>query len=451
MALRRWLLICMLLLPLLAACGEEAAEPTAVPAAPESAATEAPADSGAPVAEGELNWNALAIEDGATLTLVSAGAPEEQQVVSESVERFNQQFPDVTVNFEAVPADYDVKIQADAAGSTLGDVIFVNPGLMNSLAPNGILLPLDQYMQQAGMQPDDFAGPLIELFQHDNQTFGLPKDFGALALFVNTELAAEAGVELPENGDWTWEEFRAAAEKLTSGSGNAKVYGACTPPDIDRMGALVFANQGSIISEDQTQATFNQPAAVEAIEFWHGLYEAGNGAVPGEIGQDWCGAAFGNELTAMVFEGGWMLNFMKRSFPEVDYAVLPLPKAPTGERATLLFTNAWAVAAQTQYPNAAAALAMFLVSPQNQQPIAESGFALPSWAELANLPYYDEHPEEGVIADAADYGFLAVYGPRNDDFRRPLGEALERIWLGQADVQEALDQAAQESTSVLQQ
>ncbi len=452
---RQWLMamVLCLVLPMLAACGGE--EPTATAPAPTASTGGSDATSETaseqPAAAGELNWAALKVEDGATISLVASGNPEEQKIYQESIERFKQQFPNVNVTFEAVAADYPLKIKADAAGGTLGDVFFMDSGLMNALAPNGILLALDPSMQQVGMQASDFAGPLINLFQLDGKTYGLPKDFGGLAVHINNEMAKAAGVSIPEDGNWSWDDFRAAAEKMTQGEGNNKVFGICTPPDIDRMGAFVFANGGQIISDDNTQALYNQPAAVEAINFWYQLYKDGYGAVPKEIGQDWCGAAFGNKKTAMVVEGGWLFNFMTQSFPDVDYTTVAMPKAPTGERATLLFTNAWGVAADTQFPNAAAALAMFLVSPTNQQPIAETGFALPSWKSLLDLPFFESHPKENVIAKSADYGHLAVYSAKNDDFRKPLSDALERVWLGRQDLQPALDEAAKASTEVLQQ
>jgi multiple sugar transport system substrate-binding protein len=459
---RRWLfvLLLVLLLPIIAACGDETATsaPTTAPATGGTTATTAPSTGGdtpttAPstgAAGEDYNYKALAVEDGATLTLVAKGNPAGRKIYEASFESYNQGVANVKVTFEAVAADYPVKIKADAAGGTLGDVFFIDSGLFNALAPNDILLDLTPYMAQVGMKPEDFAGPLITIFQLDGKTYGLPKDFGGLAVHVNNRLAKEAGVTIPADGEWTWDDFKAAAQKLTKGEGNDKIYGTCTPPDIDRAGAFVFANGGKVLSDDGTKAVYNEPAAVEAITWWHSLYKDGLGAVPKEIGQDWCGAAFGNEKTAMVVEGGWMFNYMKQSFPAVEYTTVPMPKSPkTGQRATLLFTNAWAASAETKFPNAAAALVTFLVGKTNQQTIAETGFALPSLAALTNLPYYETDKKSGVIAKSAEYGHLAVYGPKNDDFRKPLLDAMEKIWLGSADIQSTLDDAAKQSTDAI--
>lgn len=453
------LVLLALLLPIIAACGSDAATsaPTAAAVPPTSAsaaATTAPvattAPAGGTATDGDYNYMGIKVEDGASISVVASGNPEEQKIYQQSIERFNKVFPNVKVNFEAVAADYPVKIKADAAGGTLGDVFFVDSGLFNALAPNDILLDLNPSMAAIGMKAEDFAGPLISVFQLDGKTFGVPKDFGGLAVHVNNRLAQEAGVTIPADGNWTWDDFRAAADKLTKGTGNAKIFGACTPPDIDRAGAFVYANGGKVLSDDGKSAVYNKPEAVEAITWWHKMYADGVGAVPKEIGQDWCGAAFGNEKTAMVVEGGWMFNYMKQSFPNVKYTTVAMPKAPkTGNRATLLFTNAWAASAQSKFPNAAAALTLFLVGKSNQKAIAETGFALSSLKSLADLPYFAQNPNEGVIAKSADYGKLAVYGPKNDDFRKPLSDAMEQIWLSKADIQKALDEAAKLSTEAI--
>lgn len=470
---RSWLLalLLVLMLPIIVACGGETAT-TAPTSAPAAAATTAPATGAAattapmeptmaPVAAATMapdtggamadyNYTAIKVEDGAALTLVASGNPEEQKIYQDSIDRFNKVFPNVKVTFEAVAADYPVKIKADAAGGTLGDVFFIDSGLFNALAPNDILLQLDPYMEQIGMKPADFAGPLISIFQLDGKTYGVPKDFGGLAVHINNRLAKAGGVTIPTDGEWTWDDFKTAAKTLTTGDGNNKTYGACTPADIDRAGAFVYANGGRVLSEDGKTAEFNKPEAVEAITWWHSMYKEGIGAVPKEIGQDWCGAAFGNEKAAMVVEGGWMFNYMKQSFPTVEYTTVPMPKSPkTGERATLLFTNAWGANAATKYPNAAAALITFLVGKTNQQTIAETGFAVSSLGALADLPYYKTDVKSGVIAKSAEYGFLAVYGPKNDDFRKPLSDAMEKIWLGSGDIQSTLDEAAKLATEAI--
>lgn len=50
-------------------------------------------------------------------------------------------------------------------------------------------------------------------------------------MLLNLDLFEERGVEPPANGDWTWDEFFAAAEKLTfdrDNDGKTDVYGFST-------------------------------------------------------------------------------------------------------------------------------------------------------------------------------------------------------------------------------
>src|SRR5687767_8511895 len=119
---RRWLfvLLLVLLLPIIAACGDEAATsaptsatgsaPTTAPATGDTPTTAPPTSGSPPGAAGaDYNYTALAVEDGAELTLVASGNPEEQKIYQDSIARFNAVFPNVKVTFEAVAADYPVK------------------------------------------------------------------------------------------------------------------------------------------------------------------------------------------------------------------------------------------------------------------------------------------------------------------------------------------------------
>jgi multiple sugar transport system substrate-binding protein len=119
----------------------------------------------------------------------------------------------------------------------------------------------------------------------------------------------------------------------------------------------------------------------------------------------------------------------------------------------LVFTNGWAASARSKYPKAAAALVLFLTSAANQQPILQTGFALPTLKSLLNDPYFQQNPAAKVLAEAPSYGKVAdlVFGgpAKKDDVIKPLNDAMERIFTGAQDPKAALDQGAQEADAVL--
>jgi multiple sugar transport system substrate-binding protein len=385
-----------------------------------------------------VDWSALEVEEGAVLAVSGWGDATEQQVVLDSIERFNEVFPDVEVNFEPIPNDFQTIMKANMAGGTAADVFYVDADLMTAFGRNNQLLALDEYMEIAGLSRDDYVQALIDMFTYEGVTYGLPKDMGSLGLVYLPAIFDDAGVDYPTE-DWTWDDMTAAAQAIFDATG---VPGMCVPPDVGRWPAAVYQAGGAIVNEDFTEAVFNSEEAVTATEFWYGMYADGYGAWPTDIGVGWCGEALGRELTAMAWEGGWMINYMNLDFPDVEFVIKPLPEGPAGD-GDLLFTNAWSARADTEYPVAAAALAMFLSGPENQEAILQTGFAIPTLVSLLGHPWFDDHPNEAAIAQGAAGGQVFWYGPEHGEVLNRMGTALESIFLGEKDIQTALDEAVE--------
>lgn len=396
----------------------------------------------------------IAVEDGAELRVSSWGNPSEQKVNTDSFARFNQMYPNVKITYEPQPDNFQTKIKADFSGNTEPDVFYLDSSLMTALAPNDLLLPLDDAIGQAGAKTDDYVGELVTLYQQNSKTYALPKDQGSLALFVNNDIAQKAGVDIASLK--TWDDVTAAAKKMTSGEGPAKVNGMCVNRDIQRVGAFMLQDGNPIVDNGKT--TITQDSAAEAVNWWYGFKKDGTGEEATEIGAGWCGEAFGKQQVAMVVEGGWMLPFLSdtnNGFQDVKYTAVPIPTPTNGKQATLVFTNGWAASARTKYPKAAAALVLFLTSAANQQPILQTGFALPTVKSLLNDPYFTQNPNAKVLAEAPSYGKVAdlVFGgpAKKDDVIKPLNDAMERIFTGSQEVKPALEQGAKEADAVLSQ
>lgn len=427
------------------------ASPSASAGNPDTTAT---VDAGSPT---EIDLSAIPVEQGARLRFAAAGNATEQQLYQSGADRFNELFADqdVQITFEPVPAEYDTTTTAAFAGGNAPDVLLVNGPLMSQLGTQGQLLALDTALEQSGRAVDDFYPQLIELYQFEGQTYGLPKDFNPLVLFVNTQIAEEAGVD--PASITSWDALRSAAEAMTEGEGAGGRRGLCYAPDIERFGAFMFQNGNPII--ENNQAVFNQPNGVEAITFFRDLQEAGFAGTFQDLGGGWCGEVFAQQSAAMTIEGGWIVPFLAdpaNGAQDLEYTAVLLPTPANGEQASLLFTNAFGANAATQYPNAAAAAVLFLTSEQNQQALIETGLAQPSLQSLANDPYYSTNEVASVLVQATEGGRVSETtfgGVQNKaDVVRIMNQtAIEQVFVGGADPQQALDQAAQEVNSTLQQ
>ncbi len=124
-------------------------------------------------------------------------SPEESRLLEQVLQDFEAKFPDITVVWEPVTQQYAEKLQTDLAAGTAADVFYVDSLLAPDLAARGVLLPLDEPMAGAGVRAEDFYAGLIEAFQWQGKTYGLPKDWSSLAMVYDPQAFDGAGIVGP--------------------------------------------------------------------------------------------------------------------------------------------------------------------------------------------------------------------------------------------------------------
>ena len=434
---------------LLAACAPATTPPPAATEAPatvapatEAPATEAPATE-APTTGGATGSCPLKVEEGASIVFSGWGDETEQKIYRDSIDRFQAACPGVTVNYQPIPDKFQDKLKAQMAGGTAPDVFYVDDQLMNAFASSGQLLALDDYMSQAGVSRDDFIPALLTIFTQDGKTYGLPKDWGTLGLIYLPEVFKAAGVDEPTDS-WTWDDLRAAAKKIADGG----TYGGfCMGADWARFAPFVFSNGGSFASDDFKTATLDTPEVKDMATVVGDMYKDKSLVNPADVGASWCGEAIGKKLVGLTTEGGWMVNFMKQNYPDVEWKALQIPNGPK-TRADVIFTNAIGVNAATKYPNAAAAFTIFVTGKENQGDIVKTGFAYsthPDQADLVVDPNDLAISGGGLLPDTR----VAFWGPNTGKVNDAVSQALDRVFLGDQTVDESFAQAQEEAQAAL--
>jgi multiple sugar transport system substrate-binding protein len=150
----------------------------------------------------------------------------------------------------------------------------------------------------------------------------LPNNWNAMVIFYNTRMFADAGIERPSD-DWTIDEFLEIAKKLTTGSGDSKVFGFGIPSFSWALQPWLHSHNASWASEDLSEPTLDAPGTVEAMQFLqdlvlkHGVSPQIAGADPYQL--------FPAEKVAMTGGGSFMIVPLAEA-GMTDYDVLPWPK-----------------------------------------------------------------------------------------------------------------------------
>jgi len=383
------------------------------------------------------------------ITLTVSGwtsTPAEDALVKQGLADFMKKYPNITVTWNPIPSNYQTKMRANVASNNVPDVFYLSPDMSQEYISAGKLLDLSPYMARDKVAANTYYPSLMQPFDCSNGTvYGIPKDWNSLGLFYNKTMFQQAGIGDPSN--WTWQDLQNAAQKLTSG----QVHGIALPADASRFGAFLFANGGQMLSSNGKTAEFNNSAGIAAADFYTSFEKNKTGVMPSDVGAGWDGEAFGKQEVAMTFEGGWMIPYMQQTFPNVQYGIAPLPKAPTGKNDNLVYTNAWGASASTKHPDAAWKLIQFMTSTSYETQVLHDGFALPSLQALASDPYFQSNPGVKVLLDGAQNGHADFYGPADTQIHTDVSNALQAVMLNKGSVKSEFDSAAQQVDNWIQQ
>lgn len=289
-------------------------------------------------------------------------------------EGFMKQNPDINVTVETVPwDDYWTKLQAAAQGGDMPDVVVMHPDQVENYAQGGILMDLTDILEGDVANKSAFPEFVVEDFNVDGKLYGIPKDMGTIGLYYNKDLFDKAGVKYPTN-DWTWDDLMTAAEKLTNK--DEGVYGIVDLHDGQNgYWNLIWQNEGEVWDEEANKCTFNDPAAIEAIEFAVSFIEKGYHPTPAALANLSADEYFESGKAAMITQGSWMLTeYQNVEGLNFGVAELPMGKVKAAECSGMAFS----VSASTKHPEEAKKLAEYLGSEEAQTIEAESGVAIPA-------------------------------------------------------------------------
>ena len=128
----------------------------------------------------------------------------------------------------------------DGRGRNTPDIIQQDFRYVHEYADRGALADLKQYMPSV-INDSQLDQPALSTGQLDGKKYAIPTGVNAFALVVNPKLVKQAGVTLPDDKNWSWDDFVNTAAKITMGSKGA-VHGTENMGYHDG-GLQVFARQ----------------------------------------------------------------------------------------------------------------------------------------------------------------------------------------------------------------
>ncbi len=165
-------------------------------------------------------------DEETTITLVETDVDKGTAHTRKIINAFEAENPTIKVKVIDVPIDdYSKKLAIMLAGGEKIDVMRAsNIPEYAAMIEKNQLEDLAPYLAESELKEENYKG-LLDNIKKDDKLFGMPFRQDFFVLFYNKDIFDAAGVDYPSN-DMTWNEYVELATKVTSGSGNEKIYGS---------------------------------------------------------------------------------------------------------------------------------------------------------------------------------------------------------------------------------
>jgi multiple sugar transport system substrate-binding protein len=372
-----------------------------------------------------------------------SAAPDHLKDLDAIIQAFQTAHPNITIEVQtAAYDDYFTKLQTAVAGGTAPDTFEMNYENFVTYASAGSLLDISS---QAQGTAGSYYPKAYEVFQADGKQYGLPESFSDVLLFYNKDLFDKAGQSYP-TADWKWADELAAAKKLTS----ADAWGDFQPVQFFEFYKVLAQNGGQFFNADKTAATFNDAKGVEAANW---LIDKANTdkvmPTTAQMGGQDDTALFKAGKLAMWHNGIWQFSGMKDAPFKWDVSVEPGNVA----KAHHFFANAVVASAKTAHPAEAFEWLSFLTSSTDAVKIRlDASWELPAVADQSQFgSYLSQTPPDNrkAVFDALSDIVVPPVIEQQSQLQDTVTKALEKAQTGQATVQAALDEAAQQVDALL--
>lgn len=164
--------------------------------------------------------------DGKTTLTWAMWDKDKVEYYQQLADAYQKKHPNVSISFKDLGStDYQTALGTQLAGGDSGiDIVSVKdiPGYA-SMTKAGELLDLTQYISDSKIDTSQY-GDVVNQIKVDGKVYELPYRNDIWVVYYNKDIFDKAKVAYPTN-DMTFTQYNELARKVTSGSGNDKVYG----------------------------------------------------------------------------------------------------------------------------------------------------------------------------------------------------------------------------------
>lgn len=294
------------------------------------------------------------------------GADERAEMTNAAIAAFEEAHPDISVEGEYVEwSAYWDRLATGVAANDAPDILMQEERFLREYATRGALLDLSEHEDTIDLSQMD---PLVlDSGRVDDGLYGLASGVNVYSVLADPQAFADAGVEMPDDTTWTWDDYARISAEISKASGG-KVFGT-TDYGGNEAGFKIWARQrGEGLYNQEGELGFT-PATM--AEWWQlSLELRDSGATPTASRSIEVQDAGGPEQTLIgTNQGAMMFNWSNQLGAHAEAAgrELVLLRSP-GESELeqpgmyLKPAMAYAISSQTEHPEEAAMFVDFMLN-----------------------------------------------------------------------------------------
>jgi ABC-type glycerol-3-phosphate transport system substrate-binding protein len=411
------------------------------------------------------------VEPNATITFWTFWlSPTFDDYIKNTIARFNEAYPGVTVKWEDHQATFQDDLKAAFAAGNAPDVInlSVGEGWVSDYATQALLLPLDDKVPQSvkdiyfpGLWKEQLVNGVNYQFPWYNF---VAVELINTQLYIGTPQTDKTGTITGYKGgaDLKVADFPKTIDGLPAlcATIKAKTNTLC---DIrltvnDLLAQMVYEGNVKVISDDGKTFTFNSAEGVAWLQTYVDMVKAGT--VDKTIlvsDQDRDGLnLFETGRAAFYQTGPNLIRDVRANNPGV-YGYLAVAPAPVGKSGVAGKGGMGiSVNAKTKYPNASIALAQFFTNPKSMTEFAKLVAVYPSSPSAYDDPFFSAPSaaiEDSAKPAAKDYisklADIVPTIPKKADVNAIVLKYIQEALFNGVPAQKALDDAVAEANALL--
>ena len=370
-----------------------------------------------------------------------------QARAEELARRFQAANPDVRVKIEITVADgLQNRVLTALRSGTPPDLIDINSGWTIPYGLTGDLLVIDDIVQQQKIDLTDFLPAPMATARVNGKLMGLPYRIEGHGFIYNRGAYREAGLD-PDKPPKTWDELIEYSKRLTRRTSDGKQQyglGVCGGGEVGnvifRAMPQIWMNGGAVISDDLKRAVVNEPAAVQAVDFYTSPFTKHGIAPPSTLQNDGLAIRrlFIAGAVAQYQSGQFDIAPIRKENPALEIGVAKLPTPKGKDPAVVLGGWSFIIPRAAKNVSGAARLMGFLAQPDNMGyytdtfPARKSAMTMPRFQDPILQAFREMLPYARPVPPIRDWLQMVQI----------FFDQTQRILLKEASAQDAMNEAA---------